>query len=66
MVRLILDFVKKTWHDSSVPYIVEAQKMDAITKRLWDQLEKELKDLYDYLDLMTLPKEEKEECGKKD
>ena len=34
--------------------------MDAITKRLWDQLEKELKDLYDYLDLMAPPKEEKE------
>ncbi len=32
--------------------------MDLITKRLFEQLEKELKDLYDFLDKMALPKDE--------
>jgi len=39
--------------------------MDKITKRLWDQLEKELKELYEYLDRMAPPKEENNSGGQK-
>ncbi len=39
--------------------------MDLITKRLFEKLEKELKELYEYIDSIAPPKEEEKEDERK-
>ena len=58
---------KKSGIEIARSYIVGTQimDMDKLTKRLWEELEKELKEFYEFLDEVAPPPKEEPETKKK-